>query len=375
MFQQLFAEAFVSGTMEGFFKLISYFQTQSEPAYCGLASISMVLNALAIDPGRKWKGPWRWFDESMLDCCEPLEKIKDKGITFAKVTCLAICNGATVEAFRTNQCAIDEFRQCVIACTSSEGCHVITSYHRNTFQQSCKHDSWVSTAKRLIEDVPVLLSSDDVKDVQAVLSVIFASCPTNSREFIKIFSKFGEKRTILQEEVLTQVKETELFKHMQEWLSSRSSHCTNIASMGDKSILLDNASSDTCLDANADNCLNTNGDIPSLRASGTTVTGGREKEMNMLVPCSAAIHCSSSDPANFVETQYGRSDSLTVLLLALPPHTWLGVKDKKLFGEICTLVSSDCLPPLLQEEVLYLRKQLHFLKKCLDDQLGAPSFT
>jgi glutathione gamma-glutamylcysteinyltransferase len=42
--------------MEGFYRLISYFQTQSEPAYCGLASLSMVLNALAIDPGRKWKG-------------------------------------------------------------------------------------------------------------------------------------------------------------------------------------------------------------------------------------------------------------------------------------------------------------------------------
>ena len=42
--------------MEGFFKLISYYQTQSEPAYCGLATLSMVLNALSIDPGRKWKG-------------------------------------------------------------------------------------------------------------------------------------------------------------------------------------------------------------------------------------------------------------------------------------------------------------------------------
>ena len=42
--------------MEGFFKLISYYQTQSEPAYCGLASLAVVLNALAIDPGRTWKG-------------------------------------------------------------------------------------------------------------------------------------------------------------------------------------------------------------------------------------------------------------------------------------------------------------------------------
>ena len=54
--QQLFIEAIQNGTMEGFYRLISAFQTQSEPAYCGLASLSMVLNALAIDPGRKWKG-------------------------------------------------------------------------------------------------------------------------------------------------------------------------------------------------------------------------------------------------------------------------------------------------------------------------------
>lgn len=54
--QQLFVESIQNGTMEGFYRLISYFQTQSEPAYCGLASLAMVLNALAIDPGRKWKG-------------------------------------------------------------------------------------------------------------------------------------------------------------------------------------------------------------------------------------------------------------------------------------------------------------------------------
>nr|DAD46728.1 TPA_asm: hypothetical protein HUJ06_016665 [Nelumbo nucifera] len=35
--------------MEGYFKLSPFYQTQSEPAYCGLASLSMVLNALGID--------------------------------------------------------------------------------------------------------------------------------------------------------------------------------------------------------------------------------------------------------------------------------------------------------------------------------------
>lgn len=54
--QKLFSEALRDGTMEGYFKLGSHFQTQSEPAYCGLATLSMVLNSLEIDPGRKWKG-------------------------------------------------------------------------------------------------------------------------------------------------------------------------------------------------------------------------------------------------------------------------------------------------------------------------------
>lgn len=59
--QKIFAEALGQGTMEGFFKLISYYQTQSDPAFCGLATLSVVLNALAIDPGRKWKGISSFF--------------------------------------------------------------------------------------------------------------------------------------------------------------------------------------------------------------------------------------------------------------------------------------------------------------------------
>ena len=64
--QRIFAEALAEGTMEGFFKLISYYQTQSEPAYCGLATLAVVLNALAIDPGRKWKGMFFRFSALVI---------------------------------------------------------------------------------------------------------------------------------------------------------------------------------------------------------------------------------------------------------------------------------------------------------------------
>lgn len=38
----------------------------------------------------------RWFDETMLDCCDPIEVIQVKGITLPKLDCLARCNGALV---------------------------------------------------------------------------------------------------------------------------------------------------------------------------------------------------------------------------------------------------------------------------------------
>ncbi|KAL0552773.1 hypothetical protein IC582_011898 [Cucumis melo] len=122
--------------MECFFKIVSYYQTQSEPSYCGLTTLAAVLNALSIDPGRKWKGLWRWFDETMMDCCDPLEKIQTDGITFDKFASMARCNGAEVLVFRTNESTIGEFREQLISSSSCEDRHMVTSYHRRVFKQS-----------------------------------------------------------------------------------------------------------------------------------------------------------------------------------------------------------------------------------------------
>ncbi|KAK4055467.1 hypothetical protein OIV83_000013 [Microbotryomycetes sp. JL201] len=91
------------------------FLTQNEPAYCGLGTLCMILNALEIDPQRKWRGPWRWYDQSMLDCCRPLEAVAQVGITLNEFTCLARCNGlkATVTSPRLDQDA--EARQAGLA--------------------------------------------------------------------------------------------------------------------------------------------------------------------------------------------------------------------------------------------------------------------
>lgn len=479
--KKLFVEAIQGGTMVGFFKLISYFQTQSEPAYCGLASLAMVLNALAIDPGRKWKGPWRWFDESMLDCCEPLEKVKSKGISFGKVVCLAHCAGAKVKAFRSNHSTIDDFRKYVMDCSASEDCHVISSYHRGTFEQtgeghfspiggyhagkdmalildvarfkypphwvpltllweamntldkssghhrgfmlisrlhrapallytlSCKHESWASTAKYLVEDVPVLLGLEDVEDVNSVLSVVFKSLPSNFAEFIKWIAEVRRQedggqsisqeekgRLAVKEEVLKQVQELNLYKHVTNFLSSKSSCCQGMKSLSSEESLPSIAANICCqgaglMEGNCRSsvafscsetgvkCIKANGDNSVTVISGKVVNGNDEQQVDVLVPSSQTeASCSGSCPSSYKVLYPTSSDVLTALLLALPPETWSGIKNEKLLEEIRTLVSTDNLPTLLQEEVLHLRGQLLVLKRCKDnkveEELGAPIF-
>ncbi|URE47206.1 hypothetical protein MUK42_16959 [Musa troglodytarum] len=470
--KRLFTEAYQSGTMEGFFKLISHFQTQSEPAYCGLATLAMVLNALAIDPGRKWKGPWRWYDESMLDCCEPLEKIKAEGITFGTVACLAQCAGAEVKAFRTNQSTIDDFRAHVIKCTSSEDCHLIVSYHRKPFNQtgtghfspiggyhaesdmalildvarfkypphwvplallweamdtidkttgrprgfmlisihqkvpsllytlSCRDERWVTMAKYLMDEVPILLKSEDLKSVPLVLSILLESLPACAGYFINwvlevrrqeengsSLSKEEKERLAAKEEILQQVHETGLFKCVTDLSSSSNSNhileekhllseiaanvcCQEAALLSGELTSSTGICSRTCI-----KCFKVNDDKSTTVVSGTVVSGGNQHEVDMLVPVSKATSgcCCNSTLNNCTVMHPASTYVLTVLLLALPPNTWLDIKDKSLLSEIQGLVSTENLPDALQQEVLHLRRQLHYLKRCKDKEVDDDS--
>lgn len=133
----LFTESLSTGHARSYFPLAEQFRTQDEPAFCGLTTLTMVLNSLAIDPGRIWKGGWRWFSEEMLDCCESLDAVRKRGISFDKLACLANCNGATVSVRSADDTlSVDDFRAAVRDAAGSTSHFLIVSYSRVTLGQS-----------------------------------------------------------------------------------------------------------------------------------------------------------------------------------------------------------------------------------------------
>ena len=134
--KEIFRDALLSGHMECYFGLASQFRTQDEPAYCGVSTIVMVLNTLAVDPGRVWKGIWRWYHEDMMDCCVPLELVKTKGINLEQFACLASCNALDVTITRPNQTTLEDFRDTIKRMSAQEHEIMVASYSRAVLGQT-----------------------------------------------------------------------------------------------------------------------------------------------------------------------------------------------------------------------------------------------
>lgn len=132
----MFEQGLAAGTMQCYFALSSQFRTQDEPAFCGLGTLVMVLNALGVDPGTQWKGVWRWFSEEALDCCKPLDEVRKEGITLDEFSCLAICNGLSVTTVRHGEFALDQLRAVVIECSRRMDKALVFSYDRQGVGQA-----------------------------------------------------------------------------------------------------------------------------------------------------------------------------------------------------------------------------------------------
>jgi len=56
MSQEMLRESMEDKSAESFFHLIDQLHTQTDPMYCGPATMTCLFNALGIDPKTKWKG-------------------------------------------------------------------------------------------------------------------------------------------------------------------------------------------------------------------------------------------------------------------------------------------------------------------------------
>ncbi|BFZ61541.1 hypothetical protein YB2330_002608 [Saitoella coloradoensis] len=134
--KKFFANALAEGTMESYFPLAQQFLTQNEPAYCGIGTLCMILNALNVDPGRQWKGPWRWYEQEMLDCCRPLVDIKESGITLAEFACLAKCNSLHERTHYATSTSLEQFRRDIELASTTPSVHMAISYSRKALLQT-----------------------------------------------------------------------------------------------------------------------------------------------------------------------------------------------------------------------------------------------
>lgn len=101
--RQFLMEALSQQTAESYWPLMEQFINQSEPAFCGVTTLQMVLNAMCIDPNIRWRGGWRFYgsEEVLLGrCCLSTERIRRVGVTLEEFRNLAQCQGVSVQMRR-----------------------------------------------------------------------------------------------------------------------------------------------------------------------------------------------------------------------------------------------------------------------------------
>jgi glutathione gamma-glutamylcysteinyltransferase len=150
--KRLLIESFADGTAESYWKLTEQFVNQSDPAFCGVTTLLMCLNAMCIDPNVRWRGGWRFYgsEEVLLDrCCQSTERIRRSGITMEDFSRMGKCHGLNVELkrpicdgnveHRNGEYSVTDFRNDVRSILSDTSDHqplLVTSFSRQALGQT-----------------------------------------------------------------------------------------------------------------------------------------------------------------------------------------------------------------------------------------------
>jgi glutathione gamma-glutamylcysteinyltransferase len=137
--RSMLLHALQNHTAESYWSLMEHFTNQSDPAYCGVTTLLIVLNSMSVDPNIRWRGGWRYYgDEDVLleRCCISHERIRRAGITLQEFARLAKCQGLEVATKQPNTASEDDFRRDVQEILSSENGIIVASFARSVLGQT-----------------------------------------------------------------------------------------------------------------------------------------------------------------------------------------------------------------------------------------------
>ncbi len=124
-----------------YFPLASQFVTQKTQAYCGIASLTMVLNAIgAPAPSTPEYEPYKFFTQdnvlnSETDAILPRDVLARIGTTLDQLGGLVTYHGLAVEVHHAGDETLDAFRANARAALSAKDHYVIINYSRPVLEQ------------------------------------------------------------------------------------------------------------------------------------------------------------------------------------------------------------------------------------------------
>ncbi len=133
-----FAEA---DAREAYFPLASNFLTQKTQAYCGVASIVMVLNALGVSaPSVPEYEPYHTYTQDNVlnaatEAILPRDVLAKQGMTLDQIGAILASVPIKAEVLHAADTSVDEFRKLASAALAQPGRFVIVNYLRKAIGQ------------------------------------------------------------------------------------------------------------------------------------------------------------------------------------------------------------------------------------------------
>jgi hypothetical protein len=124
-----------------YWPLSMQFVTQKDQAFCGVASLVMVLNALHVPaPATPGIEPYTSFtQDNVLDerteKILPLSVLLQQGMTLDQFAGLAGAHGLAAEAVHADQVSLEQFRAAAAAALGTRERHVVVNYLRRALGQ------------------------------------------------------------------------------------------------------------------------------------------------------------------------------------------------------------------------------------------------